>query len=327
MYTIKNVMIPHNISDIGNLKTINSNINRISTTERFNPTLINFGNDIYLSKDASYKNFNTSGTSFHYYKNLISSRGGTSALYFNAIADQIEKEPILKIFSSYTINSIYGQKTTASHILIDRTDVDNSVIYSPTSSIFKTFLTNMPITIDSQYFKSTHIIYIDRSLGMLPLMPKIERLVYPLSSYYYANIKEKVEKENTSIYTLKTFKEPSVYESIDFYRPLYLFSSDGVTWKRWNSSTFIEVRFENTSPTYDEFIAIGNTYDEMISLTDANWNLLLDIDDDIKATCWVLCNSYVPIIEVSHEAAELDTTEFLSIYNRVGRYVIQKGCV
>lgn len=323
MYTTKDTMIPLNFSDIG-IKPIGMNINAIADSEQLNPYLVDYGNSLYLSKDCGYKNFNTTIQSFHYYKNLISHRtqSNITCLYFEGIMNQLQSEDCLKILSTYTLNSIYGNKVNSSHVKFDNVE---QLITTDVEKSFYTYIPGMPISLDTPTFRSTHLIYIDRALGVVPLMPKLERIVYPLNSYHYINIKEQIEKGLE--YNLKIFNQLSVYNAITFYRPMYLYSTDKISWKKLQTTIssptyneFVNVDFHNN---YDEFITGGNTYEEMITIPASKWTEL--IGDDLHASCWVLCNSYVPVIEVSHKTSEIDDTgEFLSIYDRIGRIVIQK---
>ena len=219
-----------------------------------------------------------------------------------------------KIFGS--VNAIQIAGALKDQFQLITTDVEKS---------FYTYIPGMPISLDTPTFRSTHLIYIDRALGVVPLMPKLERIVYPLNSYHYINIKEQIEKGLE--YNLKIFNQLSVYNAITFYRPMYLYSTDKISWKKLQTTIssptyneFVNVDFHNN---YDEFITGGNTYEEMITIPASKWTEL--IGDDLHASCWVLCNSYVPVIEVSHKTSEIDDTgEFLSIYDRIGRIVIQK---
>lgn len=330
MYTTTEAMIPLTIYDITNLKKITSNIN--SVTDKFSPSLIYYGNGIYLTKDTNFKNFNSNKTlSFHYLKNIISDRPTSvrniPCLYFECIAEQLESEDYIKVFSSYYISSIFGQSTAAAKILFDNL---TGYFYQPSQKVLNSYITGLPISYDTPTFRSSHLIYIDRALGIIPLMPKLERIVHPLNSYLYANIREKVEKRNDSTYILKTPKTPQItnYDSITFYRPLYLFSTDKIIWKRWHNNSSFEVP-ANFSLDYDKFISYsnpcGNTYEEMINIPDDAWDTF--IGSDANARCWVLCNSYIPVIEVSQDAGEISDSEFFYNGYCLGRYNMMKGSI
>jgi len=329
MYTTKTANVPIVLDNINSKKSLNININ--SVTDRMSPSIVNYGDGIYMTKDCGFKNFNDITTkSFHYWKNIIPTKTVRTipCLYFEGIVSQLESEDELKILSSHKINSIYGQTVSSKKILIDNT---TKTIYTSDEKVLSSYISGLPISYDYQTFSPDHLMYIDRALGIIPLIPKLERIVHPLNSYLYRNIYEKVEQQNDSTYVLKTPKIPSPYSNITFYRPLYLFSTDKTTWKRWNGSTFVQPA-GFSSDDYDKMVGVlegtptgGNTYDEMIGITDEEWSLL--VGDSLTGKCWVLCNSYVPVIEVSHDMAQLSDSEFMYISSRTGRYIIQKGSV
>ncbi len=332
MFGTKSVKFNHAFWDLGNGRNFGSNIVSVDDAAIDTFTNIsNYGNDIFLSRNSLNVNFNSSLSTFYVFRNVVPGdrNVGLSSLEFRGFAQQMANENELNIWSSYPLNGVFGinfegQKYGKLSL------IDNKIYFNnPSFDKGISFLSfQKPIIVENSSFNIENLICIDRFLGTVRINVFNEMIVHPLASPVLASMRSKLEIDgnnaNTHIMNISKYSG-DLSNNIVFYRPLYMYSNDdGLTWYKWNVGTesFVNVLFSQQIPTFGEFIINANTYEQYSSIDENGWKTFTT-----SGKIRIMANTYVPTILVSHNAFELDSSEYLWMYRRTPRCVFLKGAV